>query len=153
MNDFEQLSARVRKNPDDLEGWKGLLVLVDDPRKKEDCQKQIDRINIKHQSNSLICPQCGAGMNIYFSEGQQNDKRAKCPYCGTDVDLPDSNEQRTDKVVAILTTRDINNTIWGKSLLGSLPKSVIVFIIIFFILPFILPIIAMILDFIRFFSK
>ena len=44
MNDLEQLSLRIRKDSDDLNAWKALLELVDSPKKKADCQKQIDRI-------------------------------------------------------------------------------------------------------------
>jgi DNA-directed RNA polymerase subunit RPC12/RpoP len=61
---------------------------VDDPKKKQDCQDQIDRITIKAQA-PILCPQCGAGITIYFT-GELHDKRAKCPYCGTDIDIPDS---------------------------------------------------------------
>ena len=88
MYNFEQLSLRIRKNPDDLDAWKAILVLVDDPKRKEDCQEQIDRIIAKQQS-PIICPQCGAGMTVYFA-GELHDKRAKCPFCGTDVDIPDA---------------------------------------------------------------
>jgi hypothetical protein len=88
MDNFEQLSLRIRKNPDDLDAWKAILVLVDDPKKKRDCQEQIDRIVAKQQL-PIICPQCGAGMTIYFA-GELHDKRAKCPFCGTDVDIPDA---------------------------------------------------------------
>jgi hypothetical protein len=97
MNDFEQLSLRIRKDSDDLDAWKTLLELVDNPEKKNDCQKQIDRILAKRQ-NPVICPQCGAGMNIYFAE-PLHDKRAKCPYCGAEIDIPDS-YSRTEKQVS-----------------------------------------------------
>ena len=50
MNDFEQLSLRIRKDSDDLDAWKALLELVDSPEKKNDCQKQIDRILAKRQN-------------------------------------------------------------------------------------------------------
>ena len=88
MESIEQLSLRIRKNPDDLDAWKAILVLVDDPKKKQDCQEQIDRIIAKQQL-PIICPQCGAGMIVYFA-GELHDKRAKCPFCGTDVDIPDA---------------------------------------------------------------
>ena len=88
MESIAELSLRIRKNPDDLEAWKSVLALVDDPKKKKDCQDQIDRIIIKGQA-PVICPQCGAGMTVYFV-GEMHDKRAKCPYCGTDIDIPDS---------------------------------------------------------------
>jgi hypothetical protein len=97
MNDFEQLSLRIRKDSDDLDAWNTLLELVDTPEKKNDCQKQIDRILAKRQ-NPVICPQCGAGMNIYFAE-PLHDKRAKCPYCGAEIDIPDS-YSRTEKQVS-----------------------------------------------------
>ena len=88
MDSIEQLSLRIRKNPDDLDAWKTVLGLVDDPKKKKDCKDQIDRIIAKQQL-PIICPQCGAGMSVYFA-GELHDKRAKCPYCGTDVDIPDA---------------------------------------------------------------
>ena len=88
MNNFEQLALRIRNNPNDLDAWKAISEMVDDPKKKQDCQEQIDRIIAKQQS-PIICPQCGAGMTIYFA-GEMHDKRAKCPYCSTDVDIPDS---------------------------------------------------------------
>jgi hypothetical protein len=88
MNDLEQLSLRIRKDSDELDAWKTLLELVASPEKKDDCQKQIDRILAKRQ-NPVICPQCGAGMNIYFAE-PLHDKRAKCPYCGAEIDIPDN---------------------------------------------------------------
>jgi hypothetical protein len=88
MDRIEQLSQRLQKNPDDLDAWKSILALVDDPKKKKDCQEQIDRIIAKQQFVN-ICPQCGAGMTVYFA-GELHDKHAKCPYCGTDVDIPDS---------------------------------------------------------------
>jgi hypothetical protein len=87
MDSIEQLSLRIRKNPDDLEAWKTILTLVDDPKKKKDCQEQIDRITAQQQS-PIICPQCGAGMTVYFA-GELHDKRAKCPFCGTEIDIPD----------------------------------------------------------------
>jgi nucleotide-binding universal stress UspA family protein len=96
MNDLEQLFLRIRKNADDLDAWKALLELVDGPEKKNDCQKQIDRILAKKQ-DPVICPQCGAGMNIYFAE-PLHDKRAKCAYCGAEIDIPDS-YSRTEKQV------------------------------------------------------
>jgi hypothetical protein len=89
MNDFEQFSLRIRKDPDDLEAWKSILAVVNDPEKKRDCQKQIDRIIAKRQAAPIICPQCGGGMTVYFA-GELHDKRAKCPYCGTYVDIPDA---------------------------------------------------------------
>jgi isopentenyl diphosphate isomerase/L-lactate dehydrogenase-like FMN-dependent dehydrogenase len=88
MEDLEQLSMRIRKNPDDLDAWKAVLALVDDPKKKKDCQDQIDRINAKQQA-PVICPQCGAGMTVYYA-GELHDKRARCPYCRTDIDIPDA---------------------------------------------------------------
>jgi hypothetical protein len=89
MEGLEQLAARVNENWDDLEAWKSILVLVDDdPKKKKDCQEQIDRIMAKQQA-PLICSQCGAGMTVYFA-GELHDKRAKCPYCGTEIDIPDA---------------------------------------------------------------
>ena len=88
MNDLERLSLRIRKDSDDLDAWKTLLELVASPEKKDDCQKQIDRILAKRQ-NPVICPQCGAGMNIYFAE-PLHDKRAKCSYCGAEIDIPDN---------------------------------------------------------------
>ena len=89
MNDLEQFALRIRKDPDDLEAWKGLLALVDDPGKKKDCQEQVDRILAKQQAAPMLCPQCGGRMEVYFA-GELHDKRARCPYCGTDVDIPDS---------------------------------------------------------------
>jgi ribosomal protein S27AE len=88
MDNLEQLSLRIRKNPDDLDAWKTLSTLVDDPQKKKDCKEQIDRIIAKQQP-PVICPQCGAGMNIYFA-GELHDKRAKCLHCGTEIDIPDN---------------------------------------------------------------
>jgi hypothetical protein len=88
MDDFEQLTLRIRKDPDDLDAWKAIAALVDDPKKKMDCQGQIDRITAKRQS-PVFCPKCGAGMNIYLA-GEMHDKRAKCPYCGTEIDIPDN---------------------------------------------------------------
>jgi len=88
MDDFDQLALRISKDADDLDAWKTLLELVDDPEKKKDCQGQINRILAKRQP-PVICPKCGAGMNIYFAE-PLHDKRAKCPYCGTEIDIPDS---------------------------------------------------------------
>ena len=88
MNDFEELSQRIRNDPDDLDAMKTLFVSVDDPGKKKDCQEQIDRILAKRQS-LIICPKCRVGMKVYFAE-PLHDKRAKCPYCGTETDIPDS---------------------------------------------------------------
>jgi len=88
MESIEQLSLRIRKNPDDIDAWKAILTLVNDPKKKQDCQEQISRIIAKQQS-PIICPQCGAGMTVYFA-GELHDKRAKCPFCGTDVDILDA---------------------------------------------------------------
>jgi hypothetical protein len=88
MESIEQLSQRIRKNPDDLDAWKAILALVDDSQKKQDCQKQIDRI-LANQQAPLLCPQCGGGMRIYFL-GELQDKRARCPFCGTEIDIPDA---------------------------------------------------------------
>jgi hypothetical protein len=138
MNDLEQFSIRIRENPDDLDAWKGILRLVDDPGKKSDCQKQIDRIIVKRQASGIICPQCGGGMSVYF-EGELHDKRAKCPYCGTDIDIPDAYartevktqtgfgqflpetnvivfERRTDNNGASITSDEINKLIMEKGL-------------------------------------
>jgi hypothetical protein len=137
MDNFEQLSLRIRKNPDDLDAWKAIFVLVDDPKKKQDCQEQIDRILAKQQS-PIICPQCGAGMTVYFA-GELHDKRAKCPFCGTDVDIPDSYsktlvekkagfghlipetdvttyERRADNNGAVITSDEIEKLIMEKGL-------------------------------------
>ncbi len=89
MNELEQLSQRIRNNPDDLEAWKGLLTLVGDPDKKRDCQEQIDRILAKHSAAPMLCPQCGGGMSVYFA-GELHDKRTKCPFCGTEIEIPDT---------------------------------------------------------------
>jgi hypothetical protein len=88
MESIEQFAQRIKNDPNDLEAWKSILELVDDPKKKRDCQEQIDGITAGQQS-PIICPQCGAGMNIYFA-GELRDKRAKCPFCGTEIDIPDS---------------------------------------------------------------
>ena len=140
MDSIEQLSLRIRKNPDDLEAWKSVLALVDDPKKKQDCQDQIDRIIAKGQS-PIICPQCGAGMTVYFA-GELHDKRAKCPYCGTDIDIPDSYartvveqragfgqilpetdvtvyERRADTKGATITSDEINQLILEKGLIAA----------------------------------
>ena len=137
MDSIEQMSLRIRKNLDDLEAWESLLALVDDPQKKRDCQAQIDRIIVK-QSPAIVCPQCGAGMQIYFS-GEMHDKRAKCPYCGTDIDIPDSYsktvvekhtgfgdllpetdvtvyERRADNAGATITSGEINQLVMEKGL-------------------------------------
>jgi len=137
MDSLEQLSLRIRKNPDDLDAWKSVMALVDDPKKKKDCQDQIDRIIIKGQA-PVICPQCGAGMQIYFA-GELHDKRAKCPYCGTDIDIPDAYsktvvekhtgpgqflpvtevtvyERRADNAGATITSEEIDRLIMDKGL-------------------------------------
>jgi hypothetical protein len=137
MESIEQLSLRIRKNPDDLDAWKAILALVNDPKKKQDCQEQIDRIIVKQQS-PIICPQCGAGMTVYFS-GELHDKHAKCPFCGTDVDildaysrtvvekkagfghlLPETNvttyERRSDNNGATITSEEIDKLIMEKGL-------------------------------------
>jgi hypothetical protein len=88
MDTLDQLFRRIRNNPDDLDAWKSIMALVDDPQKKRDCQQQIDRITIK-QLPVIVCPQCGAGMTVYF-DGELHDKRARCSFCGTDLDLPDT---------------------------------------------------------------
>ncbi len=141
MNDLEQFSIRIRENPDDLDAWKGILTLVDDPGKKSDCQKQIDRIIVKRQASGIICPQCGGGMSVYF-EGELHDKRSKCPYCGTDIDIPDTYartevkaqtgfgqflpetnvivfERRTDNNGASITSDEINKLIMEKGLMAA----------------------------------
>ena len=140
MDNFEQLSLRVRKNPNDLDAWKAISEMVDDPKKKKDCQEQIDRIMAKQQS-PIICPQCGAGMTVYFA-GELHDKRAKCPYCGTDVDIPDSfsrtvvenktgfghllpetnvttYERRADNNGATITSDEIDKLIMEKGLIAA----------------------------------
>ena len=140
MDNFEQLSLRIRKNPDDLDAWKAISEMVDDPKKKKDCQEQIDRIMAKQQS-PIICPQCGAGMTIYFA-GELHDKRAKCPYCGTDIDIPDAfsrtvvekkagfgdlfpetdvtvYERRADHAGATITSDEINKLIMEKGLVAA----------------------------------
>ena len=140
MDNFEQLSLRVRKNPNDLDAWKAISEMVDDPKKKKDCQEQIDRIMAKQQS-PIICPQCGAGMTIYFA-GELHDKRAKCPYCATDVDIPDSfsrtvvekkagfgqllpetnvttYERRADNNGATITSDEIDKLIMEKGLIAA----------------------------------
>ena len=140
MDGIEQLSVRIRQNPDDLGAWKSVLALVDDPEKKKDCQDQIDRIVAK-QTSPIICPQCGAGMTIYFA-GELHDKRAKCPYCGTDIDIPDSYsktvvekhagfgdvlpetdvtvyERRADTAGAAITSDEINKLIMEKGLIAA----------------------------------
>lgn len=137
MDDFEQLTLRIRNNPDDLDAWKAIAALVDDPKKKMDCQGQIDRIIAKRQS-PVVCPKCGAGMNIYFA-GELHDKRAKCPYCGTEIDIPDNYskvviekqtgpgifvpdteavvyERRSDNNGASINTEEINRLIMEKGL-------------------------------------
>lgn len=88
MESIEQLALRIKNDPNDLTAWKSLLELMDDPIRKRDCQAQIDRI-LAGQQSPIICPQCGAGMNVYFA-GELHDKRAKCPFCGTEIDIPDS---------------------------------------------------------------
>ena len=88
MESIEQLALRIKNDPNDLNPWKSTLELVDDPNRKRDCQAQIDRI-LAGQQSPIICPQCGAGMNVYFA-GELRDKRAKCPYCGAEIDIPDS---------------------------------------------------------------
>jgi hypothetical protein len=88
MESIEQFAQRIKHDPNDLEAWESILELVDDPKKKRDCQEQIDRITAGQQS-PIICPQCGAGMNVYFA-GELHDKRAKCPFCGAEIDIPDS---------------------------------------------------------------
>ena len=141
MNDLEQFSQRIRKDPDDLNAWEGIMALVDDPGKKSDCQKQIDRIIMKRQASGLICPQCGGGMAVYFA-GELHDKRAKCPYCGTEVDIPDTYsrtevetrtgfgqflpdtkvtvfERRTDNSDAAITSDVINKLIMEKGLIAA----------------------------------
>jgi hypothetical protein len=140
MDDIAQLSLRIRKNPDDLEAWKSVMALVDDPKKKKDCQDQIDRIIIKGQA-PVVCPQCGAGMTIYFT-GEMHDKRAKCPYCGTDIDIPDAYsktvvekhtglgqllpdtevtvyERRADNAGATITSDEIDKLIMEKGLIAA----------------------------------
>ena len=140
MDNFEQLSLRVRKNPNDLDAWKAISEMVDDPKKKKDCQEQIDRIMAKQQS-PIICPQCGAGMTVYFA-GELHDKRAKCPFCGTDVDIPDSfsrtvvekkagfgyilpetnvttYERRADNNGATITSDEIDKLIMEKGLIAA----------------------------------
>ena len=140
MESIEQLSLRIRKNPDDLDAWKAILVLVDDPKKKQDCQEQIDRIIAKQQL-PIICPQCGAGMTVYFA-GELHDKRAKCPFCGTDVDIPDAYsrtvvekkagfghlipetnittyERRADNNGATITSDEIDKLIMEKGLIAA----------------------------------
>jgi len=140
MESIEQLSLRIRKNPDDLDAWKAILVLVDDPKKKQDCQEQIDRIIAKQQL-PIICPQCGAGMTVYFA-GELHDKRAKCPFCGTDVDIPDAYsrtvvekkagfgqllpetnvttyERRADNNGAMITSDEIDKLIMEKGLIAA----------------------------------
>jgi hypothetical protein len=141
MNDIEQLSLRIRKDPDDLNAWKNIMALVNDPKKKRDCQKQIDRIIAKQQVTSIICPQCGGGMSIYFV-GELHDKRAKCSYCGTDVDIPDTYlktvvekrtgfgqllpetevtvyERRTDNDGTMVNSEEINKLIVEKGLIAA----------------------------------
>jgi len=88
MHDLEQLSRHLRNDPEDLEAWRALLELVDDPEKKKDCQARIDRLLAKREK-PVLCPQCGAGMELYFAE-PLHDKRAKCAYCGAEIDIPDS---------------------------------------------------------------
>jgi hypothetical protein len=140
MEDIGQLSLRIRKNPDDLEAWKAISALVNDPRQKKDCQDQIDRIIAKQQS-AIICPQCGAGMTVYFA-GELHDKRAKCPYCGTDIDIPDAYvrtvvekhtgvgqflpetevtvyERRADNAGATITSDEIDTLIMEKGLFAA----------------------------------
>jgi hypothetical protein len=140
MDNFEQLSLRIRKNPDDLDAWKAILGLVDDPKKKQDCQKQIDKIIAKQQS-PIICPQCGAGMTVYFA-GELQDKRARCPFCDTDVDIPDAYsrtvvekkigfghflqetnvttyERRADNNGATITSEEIDKLIMEKGLIAA----------------------------------
>jgi len=140
MESIEQLSLRIRKNPDYLDAWKAILVLVDDPKKKQDCQEQIDRIIAKQQL-PIICPQCGAGMTVYFA-GELHDKRAKCPFCGTDVDIPDAYsrtvvekkagfghlipetnittyERRADNNGATITSDEIDKLIMEKGLIAA----------------------------------
>jgi DNA-directed RNA polymerase subunit RPC12/RpoP len=137
MDNFEQLTLRIRKDPDDLDAWKAISALVDDPKKKMDCQQQIDRINAKRQP-PVVCPKCGAGMNIYFA-GEMHDKRAKCPYCGTEIDIPDDYskvviekrtgfdqflpdseaiiyERRSDNNGSSINTEEINKLIMEKGL-------------------------------------
>jgi hypothetical protein len=140
MNDIQSLSLRIRKDPDDLEAWKEIQTLVNEPGKKKDCQVQIDRILAKGQS-AIICPQCGAGMTIYFA-GELHDKRAKCPFCGTEVDIPDAYsrteveiragpgqflpetnvtvfERRTDNNGATIDSDEINTLIMEKGLIAA----------------------------------
>lgn len=140
MESIEQLSMRIRKNPDDLDAWKALLGLVNDPRKKQDCQEQIDRIIVKQQS-PIICPQCGAGMTVYFA-GELRDKRAKCSFCGTEIDIPDAYsrtvvekkaglghllpeanvtvfERRADNNGAMITSEEIEKLIMEKGLMAA----------------------------------
>ncbi len=141
MNDIEQLSLRIRKDPDDLEAWKNIMALMNDPNKERDCQKQIDRIIAKQQVTPIICPQCGGGMTVYFA-GELHDKRAKCSYCGTDVDIPDTYmktvvekriglgqllpetdvtiyERRTDNNGSTITSDEINKLIVEKGLIAA----------------------------------
>jgi hypothetical protein len=140
MDSIEQLSLRIRKNPDDLEAWKSVLALVDDPKKQKDCQDQIDRIITKGQA-PIICPQCRAGMTVYFA-GEMHDKRAKCPYCGTEIDIPDAYaktvvekhtgfgdilpetdvtvyERRADNAGATITSGEIDKLIMEKGLISA----------------------------------
>jgi DNA-directed RNA polymerase subunit RPC12/RpoP len=141
MNEFEKFSLRIRNNPDDLDAWKSIMAIVNDPKKKSDCQEQIDRIIAKRGASPIICPQCGGGMAVYFA-GELHDKRAKCPYCGTEVDIPDSYsrtevktdtgfgqflpdtkvtmfERRTDNNGAAITSDEINKLIMEKGLIAA----------------------------------
>jgi hypothetical protein len=88
MLSIAELIQHLRENPDDLLAWQSLQIQVDDPRKKQDCQEQIDRL-LARGNPPLLCPQCGGGMEIYFS-GELHDKRARCPYCTVEIDLPDA---------------------------------------------------------------
>jgi hypothetical protein len=82
MEEMQAIVKRIETNHDDLDAWRRLGELVDDPQKKNDCRDQITRIqNGRCGFNSVIrCEQCGTAMQVIPGEDGCL-AMAVCPAC------------------------------------------------------------------------
>ncbi len=110
-----ELAELLDTDPDNVDAWALLAILLKEPAEQAECYRQILRIEPENRQAAawlkvlrpqipesaapggpaqvegkiLKCQECGGVTEVRFV-GELRDKRAFCPYCGAQIELPDS---------------------------------------------------------------
>jgi RNA polymerase subunit RPABC4/transcription elongation factor Spt4 len=105
----------LKADPDHVDAWALLAILLSEPAEQVECYRQILRVDPENRQaaawlevltsritepsaqekpsaqvgTTLQCKKCGGVTEVQFV-GELRDKRAFCPYCGSQIDLPDT---------------------------------------------------------------